>query len=256
MKYAQLIMGLLIGTALGGAVVASQGSPIGGGNASDEHIKQVVRDTISGDGKLLLESIQKYQSDQQANSVNEASEALKDPATHDAIFKDDSLAFVGNPDGKHVIAEFFDYNCPVCHMQYNVFTDMLKEDKELKIIFHEFPIFGPESDENSKVGFGVNKFYPKKYFAFHQKMMSGRGHDITPAKVDGYMKDLGFDVAKIRAYAKSDEADQKLQQARELAQKLKLQGTPTLVVGDTVIPHAVEKGELESRLNAAANQPQ
>ena len=257
MKYTQLIIGLLIGTALGGAVVSSQHAHLGStslGGASDDHIRQIVRDEIGNDGKVLIDAIQKYQAAQQNASAEEANKALQDPEVKNAIFHDDSLAFVGNPDGTHIIAEFFDYNCPVCHMQYQVFTDMLKDDKELKIIFHEFPIFGPDSDENSKVGFGVQKFYPKKYFAFHQKMMSGRGHDLTAEKVDGYMKDLGFDVAKIRAYAKSDEANEKLQKARDLAQKLNLQGTPSLVIGDSVVPHAMQKQEIEGHFTGPAPQ--
>ena len=257
MKYAQLIIGLLIGTALGGAVVSSETQHLhlagsSAGSADDEHIRQVVRDTISGDGKLLLDSIQKYQSDQQQASVEEASKALQDPGVRDAIFNDDSLAYIGNPNGRHVVAQFFDYNCPVCHMQNQIFFDLMKQDPELKIVLHEFPIFGPDSDENTKIGFGVNKFYPKKYFAFYQKMMSGRGHDLTNEKVDGYLKELGFDVAKLRTYAKSDEANEKLQKARDLSQKLKLQGTPSIVIGDSIVPHAMQKEEIESHFTQAA----
>ncbi len=64
MKYAQLIMGLLIGTALGGTVVASTGVAPGGA-ADPEAIKQIVRDVISQEPKLILDSVQKYQMDAQ-----------------------------------------------------------------------------------------------------------------------------------------------------------------------------------------------
>jgi protein-disulfide isomerase len=250
MKYAQLIMGLLIGTALGGAVVASQGTNASGGGAvNEEAVKQIVRDTIMNEPKLIMDSVQKYQQQQQAQAAGKASEVLKDPAVTDLIFRDDALPFAGNKDGKNVIAEFFDYNCPVCKMQFKVFTDLLAKDKDLKIVFHEFPIFGPVSDQNSKIGLAVAKLYPAKYYTFHEKMMEGRGHEENNDRTLLILKDLGFDVAKVQEVAQSDEVAAQLDKSRDLGQKLNIRGTPTLVVGDEVIGHAVDADALEAKLS-------
>lgn len=246
MKYAQLIIGLLIGTALGGVVVASQGHAGGSPTINQDEVRQIVLDTIDNEGGRILQAVQKFQQNQQQAQEQEASKVLEDAEVQKMIFEDDSLPVIGNKDGKHVVAEFFDYNCPVCHMQLKVFNEMLKTDKELKIIFHEFPIFGPESDMNTKIGFGVQKFHPNRYFDFHQKMMSGKGHDLDAAKVVGYLKELGLNVKKIQDYAKSPEADEKLNKARDLAAKLNIRGTPTVVVGKKLIPHAVQQQEMES----------
>ncbi|MEF5008139.1 DsbA family protein, partial [Escherichia coli] len=94
--------------------------------------------------------VQNYQQDQQRQAMSKANDALKDPAVRDAVFNDATLAFAGNKTGKHVVAEFFDYDCPVCKIQFKALVELIKTDPELKVVFHEFPIFGPTSDENSK----------------------------------------------------------------------------------------------------------
>ncbi|MFZ8417704.1 hypothetical protein ACO1L7_14535, partial [Staphylococcus aureus] len=81
---------------------------------SKADIQQIVRDTISAEPKLILDSVQNYQQDQQRQAMSKANDALKDPAVRDAVFNDATLAFAGNKTGKHVVAEFFDYDCPVC----------------------------------------------------------------------------------------------------------------------------------------------
>ena len=77
MKYAQMVMGLLIGTALGGTVIAATGNNVSAGAGASldkEAIKQIVRDTITQEPKLILDSVQKYQDDQHKQEMQTASD--------------------------------------------------------------------------------------------------------------------------------------------------------------------------------------
>lgn len=246
MKYAQGIIGLLVGTALGGSVVAA--TTEGTVGADKETIRAIVLDVIKDEPQAIIDSLNGYQAKQQQEKIEASSAALKDSAVKEAIYKDNTLAFAGNKNGSHVIAEFFDYDCPVCKMQFNIFTEMLKKDPELKIVFHEYPIFGPVSEENSRIGLSVAELYPEKYFEFHEKMMGGKGHETTNDRTYGILKELGMDVEKVKATSKTDEIATKLAASRELGQKLNIQGTPTIIVGDEVIPHAAQMNELEAKL--------
>lgn len=249
MKYAQGIIGLLVGTALGGSVVAATTEGTATGSADKDSIRAIVLEVIKEEPQAIMESVSSFQMKQREAKMQESSAALKDSAVKEAIFNDDTLAIAGNKNGKHVVAEFFDYDCPVCKMQFKIFADMIKKDPELKIVFHEYPIFGPVSEENSRIGLAVTKLYPEKYYTFHEKMMGGKGHETTNDRTYGILKEMGLDVEKVKATAKSDEIVKKLADTRALGQKLNIQGTPTIIVGDEVIPHAAQMNELEAKFS-------
>lgn len=243
MKYAQGIIGLLVGTALGGSVIAATTET--GGTASKDSIRATVLEVIKEEPQAIIESLNAWQAKQQADKLAGASAALKKDGVKDSIFNDATLPFAGNKDGKHVVAEFFDYNCPVCKMQFQVFTEMLAKDKELKIVFHEYPIFGATSEENSRLGLAVADLYPEKYWQFHEKMMGGKGHEQNNDRTLAILKELGLDVAKVQEKSKTEEVAAQLEKSRRIGQSLNIQGTPTLIVEDTIIPHAAQAPELE-----------
>ena len=256
MKYAQLIIGLLAGTALGGAVVVSAGNPSAGGGfklgggVDRDAVKQIVRDTISEEPKLILDSVQKFQESRRKQETESASQLLKDPATRDEIYNFADAAFVGPKDAKKVVVEFFDYDCPVCHTMFKSIDDLVGKDKDVKVIFREFPIFGPVSDQNSRIGIAVSRLYSDKYFKFHEKMMDGPGHNATEAKTLAVVKALGMNADKVKAEAAKPEVQAILDATKKLGEKLHIQGTPSLIIGDELIPHAIGSEELESKVNA------
>lgn len=248
MKYAQLIIGLLAGTALGGSVVASTGA----GSPNEEAVKKIVRQTISEEGKLIIESVQKFQESERTNQVKNATEALKDKAVKDAVYAAEGVGATGPADSKKILVEFFDYNCPACKMQYKMLSELLKKDKSVRVLFREYPIFGPQSETNSKIGLAVAKIAPEKYLAFHEKMMT---HEGRAAEKDalGFVKAIGVSVDKVKEEMKNPALDEALKANRELGEKLHIQGTPTLVIGDEMVPHAMSAEEIEAKLNAGGN---
>ncbi len=252
MKYAQLIIGLLVGTALGGTVVASTGTVPGtSGSMDDEAVKKIVRQVISDEPRLIIESVQKFQAEEQKQQTTDASAMLKDKDIHDALYNSPDNAFFGPKESVRTVVEFFDYNCPVCKMQFKGLDAEVKKDPTLRVVFIEFPIFGPVSDTNAKLGLAVWRLYPEKYYEFHEKMMSTPGHGPgNNEPTYQFMKDLGMDVEKVKAEADKKEVGDILVKNRELGTKLHVQGTPLLIIGDDIIPHAIDPEELEGRLKA------
>jgi protein-disulfide isomerase len=61
---------------------------------------------------------------------------------------------------------------------------------------------------------------------------------------------INYHVEKVKAESEKKEVADILVANRELGDKLQVRGTPLLVIGDEIIPHAVGLEELESRLNA------
>lgn len=247
MKYAQLIIGLLAGTALGGAVVAGTGVS-STGNADTDTVKNIVRQVIMEEPVLIMESVQKYQMEQQRKQQEGLSEVLKEPAVRKQVFDDPNAASIGPKDSKRIVVEFFDYNCGACKMMFKSMQTLLEKDKDIRIIFHEYPIFGPASETNSRIGLAVNRLYPEQYFDFHSKMMTHEGRTDEKTALE-FVKGLGMDAAKVKAESEKKEVADILDANRKLGEKMRIQGTPTLVVGDEIVPHALSPEDLEARLS-------
>ena len=238
MKYAQLITGLLIGTALGGSVVASTGTTVG----STEEIKNIVREVIKNEPQLIVDSVQNMQQKQTDQRKEASNEALKDPAIKAQVMDAAHSAFAGPKDAKHTVVEFFDYNCPACHAMFTQLDKLVKERKDVKVVFKEFPIFGETSDTNSKYGLAIWHLYPEKYYDFHAKMMKSSGRS-TKATED-IIKSLKLDLAKLQEEIKNPKYAEMLAANRAIGEKLHVQGTPTIIVGDNYVPHGMSYDEL------------
>lgn len=253
MKYAQLVMGLLIGTALGGAVVGglntgSMGNTAKGASLDKTAIQDIVRETIDGEGERIMQAVSKHQQAQQKQRTAGASEALKSAEVKNDIYHDEGVAFAGPHDAERVVAEFFDYNCPACKMQYKALAELLEKDKNVKVVFHEYPIFGPQSETNSKIGLAVFYTAPQKYLAFHEKMMGNEGR-TDEATAYSFVKDIGLNVEKVKELANSSKVKEALEKSRALGGKMGVQGTPSVFIGEEMIPHAVSFDEIEARLS-------
>lgn len=253
MKYAQLLMGLLIGTALGSSVVAATGkndAPTAAtGSVDAEAVRKIVREVIEQEPKLIMDSVQKFQIGEREKEMKGAAEILKDAAFKAQMFDTKTAATTGPADSKKVVVEFFDYNCPACKMQYKAINELIQKDKTARIIFREFPIFGPASEANSKIGLAVSRLAPEKYFGFYEKMSLHEGRADEKIAL-GFAKELGLDVEKVKAEAAKSEVAAILTGNRALAEKLRIQGTPSLVIGEELIPHAASPEELKTKLDA------
>jgi protein-disulfide isomerase len=253
MKYAQLIIGLFAGTALGGAVIASTGQKIGvSGTADAESIKTIVREVIMAEPQLLIDSLQKHQMTAQAREREGQNALLKDKEIQERLYNDPNAAFVGpkDADAKRTIVEFFDYNCGACKNVFAEIDAIVQNDKDVRVIFHEYPIFGPVSEANSKLGLAVWKHYPEKYYEFHKRMMTHQGR-VDEKLALTFAKDLEMDAAKLSAEAATPEMNKILESYRELGMRLSIQGTPTLIIGDELIPHGMSRADMEAKLGGA-----
>ena len=71
----------------------------------------------------------------------------------------------------------------------------------------------------------------------HQKLFSEPGKS-DKEKGLRIAKELNLDIEKLEKDAESDEIKKALEEAKDLAQKLNLQGTPLFLIGDRIVPGA------------------
>ena len=143
--------------------------------------------------------------------------------------------------------EFFDYNCHFCKGALPAVQSLLEKDKNVRIVFKEFPILGPTSETAAKWALAADK--QKKYFEYHKAMMNNK-EPINDALLEKVAKNVGMDVDKAKAYIALPEVQLQLQKNRALASELDINGTPAFIIGDDISRGAIPEDEMEQKISA------
>ena len=160
-----------------------------------------------------------------------------------------SKFYIGNPNGRKIIFEFFDYNCGYCKNIFSDLMDLVSDDNDLKIILIELPVLGESSILASKAAMAAN--IQNKYFEMHQKLIGNKGK-INLDIIKFYAEEISLDVKKLMNDI--NEIDTKYIEINyNLADKLKINGTPTFLVGDKIIPGAISKSSMKELIISAYN---
>jgi protein-disulfide isomerase len=213
-------------------------------------IGTIVRDYLMKNPEVLQEVIGELEKRQAVADADRHKAAI---STHrEALFNSKRQVNLGNPQGDVTLVEFFDYNCGYCKRALADMLELLKSDQKLRFVLKEFPVLGPGSVEAAQVAVAVNMQdrTGKKYLEFHQKLLSGRGQ-IDKAKALAAAKDVGLDMARIEKDLQSGEVKATLEESVKLAEALGINGTPSYVVGQSVIPGAVGAAALKRQIEAA-----
>lgn len=168
----------------------------------------------------------------------------------DALFNSTFPGVVGNAKGKITLVEFFDYNCGYCKKALGDLVNLIKSERELRVVLMDFPVLGPDSVEAAQVASAARKqISGDKFFDFHQKLLSTRGH-VGREQALAVAKDQGLDMDRLQKDLKDPSIRAGLEQTMKLADALNLTGTPSYVIGDEAIVGAVGFDQLKTRVEA------
>ena len=166
-----------------------------------------------------------------------------------AIEFDKDSPFIGNPKGDVVITEFFDYRCGYCVKVASVLPELVKRDPNVRVVYKEFPILGPDSLTASKAAIAAHRQAPAKYLPFHIALINSVA--INDTTISAAAVSAGLDPAKVLTEMKSPEVTAILDKVNSLALDLELNGTPAFIVGNKILPGAVS---VETLLAAVRDQ--
>ena len=180
----------------------------------------------------------------QADAQARSKQAIAQNA--DAIFNDPDKIVIGNPKGDVTLVEMFDYNCSYCRGALPDLATLLSEDKNLKVELKQFPILTAGSIDAARVALQVAKS-GKDYWAFHQALFTSRG-EVTGDTALDEAKTLGLDPDKLKAGMQAPAITAALQNSFDVAKALEVNGTPTYIIGDEMIPGAVPIDQLKTAI--------
>ncbi len=210
-------------------------------------IERIVKEYILQHPEVLLESVRSMQERDRAAQQQKAkgalssrqSELLRDPtspATKPAAA--DQLSIV----------EFFDYRCGFCKRVDPTLMKVLADNPNVRLVFKEFPILGPESVLASKAALAAQK--QGKYLKFHQALMDSTAA-VNAATIEQVGKDIGLDMTKMKADMDAPDVAAAIAKNTELATALDVSSTPTFVVGSDVVAGAMDAAALQKLISKA-----
>lgn len=212
-------------------------------------IEKIVREYLIKNPDVMLEVLQAAQ--EQIRSEARAQRAAALVERRREIYEDPESPVSGNPKGDVTLVEFFDYRCPYCKQVVPAIDALLAEDKQLRFVYKEFPVLGPESVTAARAALAARK--QGKYEAMHRALMGLKGQ-VNEAAVLNAAESVGLDVERLKRDMAAPEIDKILQDNQELAEALNIRGTPAFVIGDEIVPGAVSLDALRQLVKVARNE--
>jgi protein-disulfide isomerase len=234
-----------LAVAMPGAASASDFTP-----DQKKQIEAIIGDYLKNHPDVLIDAIQAADDKLKAEAKAKAQKALADHRRE--VFDDPQSPVAGNPQGNVTLVEFFDYRCPYCKEVEPALEKLVADDRQLRFIYKEFPVLGPDSEIAARVALAARK--QGKYDAFHRAMMNTTGH-IDEAVIYKVAASAGLDVDKAKEDMKSPDIDKELKANIELGNLLDIGGTPAFVVGDTIVPGAISAADLKQLIATARGKP-
>lgn len=204
----------------------------------EAQVRKLVRDTLVENPEILEEAIVALQAKQGEKQQAQVKSAIK--AEHDKLFNDPASPRLGAKDAKLVLVNFTDYNCPFCKRFDPQLEEIVKKYPDVAVVIKPLPFKGQTSLESSQLVLTLWEKDPKAFQALHQKFMQKQGM-LTDENIKQALKATGNE--KLVANEKSAET---LRTNMMLAEKLGVNGTPATLVGDEIIPGAVDAQQLEA----------
>jgi protein-disulfide isomerase len=167
------------------------------------------------------------------------------------IEKLQNVVVAANPKGKVTLYEFYDLNCPYCRKASADIDELVRTNRNLRLVLVPFPVLGIPSILAARVEYGVNKIAsPEDAYKFHRTVYAGRG-TIEDSRAFAAAQAIGLDVVEVRAKA-SDEAFAKIMKEHlRVGDALGIQATPGLVIGGVAIVGYPGKAALAKVIAAA-----
>ncbi|QUS35091.1 DsbA family protein [Falsirhodobacter algicola] len=202
-------------------------------DAERQVFRKEVRDYLMDNPEVLMEAIGVLEERQQAQQADSDTALVQQNAA--ALFATPADWVGGNPQGDVTVVEFMDYRCGYCRQAFAEVEDLVTADGNIRFVLKEFPILGDASVLASRFALAVKMTAgDEAYKTVHDRFFDLRG-EVTEATLTRMASDLGLDWSAIRERMDSAEVTQVIADNHALAQQLQIQGTPTFVIGESML---------------------
>jgi protein-disulfide isomerase len=160
------------------------------------------------------------------------------------IYSERGATVIGNPDGDVTVVEFIDYRCGYCKKLASTLDELRKSDPNVRVLVKHFPILGPESFEAASLMIAANSIPDKA--ELHHALISAQ--ELDSAALLRLEQQFSVPTSDRAAGMPA------LGEVRVLAEQLGIQGTPAIVIGNSIFFGAIGIEQLEMSIKAVRSQ--
>lgn len=145
------------------------------------------------------------------------------------------------------IVYFMDYQCPACRQYTPDVRRAFAEDKRLRIIYRDTPIFGPRSEAAARAA--IASQFQGRHEAFHHALMTQK-LPLDETAIQSAAKKAGVDWAQLQSdlARRREGIERQIVDNMALSEAASLSGTPAFIVGDQLTDGALSYAELKQQI--------
>jgi protein-disulfide isomerase len=209
-------------------------------------IVQILREALQQDPTILRDAVNALQAEDNASSARASSEAIA--KFHTELLASPAGAVAGNPNGSVTVVEFYDTRCTYCRKMLPEIDALLHADHKVRWVYKDFPVLGPDSTIEAKALIAALR---QNGYAKLQAVFLQQGGTETEDNIETLANSVGLNGKKLTADMHDPAVSAAIDANLALGGHLNIDGTPAFVIGDVLLPGAVELSDLTALVQAA-----
>jgi protein-disulfide isomerase len=229
---------------------------------NNPEIEKVIEDYLDKNPQKIIESVSKYQKQQFEEQQKTRLEHFK------SLFKENKekiLDFnypsIKSNENAITVVEFFDSSCGYCKRVQSELQAVMDNNTNINYIFRNLPILGEPSMLAAKYEIAVYMFAKEKnlnnpseiYKEFYKRTLT-YNEKYDEEILLSFVSEVGIDREKFKLFLKENDEKitQMIDETKKLAKDISIYGTPAFIVGDQLLPGAVDQVRLEQAIKDAS----
>ena len=198
-----------------------------------------IKDFIQNNPDFILDVLRKYQDEQNKIEQEKINQQNNSNITSLNLF--DNPMIIGDVNASKIIFEFVDYNCGYCLKFHEQVLSVLNEDQNTKLVIMQMPILGESSISFSKMVIAAS--FQNKFEEVHNYLYSSN-RKSKMADILGDLFLMNIDIVQLEQDMNSEKVSDVILSHEQFVNKFKFNGTPAIIIGDTIIPGYIEKNKI------------
>ena len=221
-----------------GSSAMAQAAPL------DPKLAAAIEAVLKAKPELVRDALDELQRREQAEQARRERDALV--AVGAELAATEGATVLGNPQGDVTVVEFLDYRCGYCRKMAPGVDQVLAADPKLKVHIKHLPILGPDSLMAAQLAVAAGQGAQAQ--ALHRALLEAPELNETVLRA--------LPGAKAMFDSGLGASTQVLLKNQALAERLGIQGTPALIVGDFVFRGAIDAAQLANAIQVTRESQQ
>lgn len=205
-------------------------------DSQKKEIISVVRQAFKNDPTLLEDAIQTLQQTRQEQLRQKSEKTLVEKKNF-LLRQQPTDGLIGDPNAKITITEFYDPRCPYCKKVLPELFQLVKENKDVKVILKAVPILGEDSVLQSQAILAAAR---QNHYVPMMKALMAAKENVTPTLIKTLAQQQKLNATQLTQDMEADSVKSALKDNIQLMRTLNIEGTPAFIINGThLVPGAI-----------------